>query len=138
MGIDRVAELGVDGLELSQRFLCCLQSAVEIRQAPFNRLLENAVGVLAFLMLRFDPAKVGVQHLNFDPALVGLDQFARGLLFGLLQRDLDLAQLDGKFGTQLILVRLNVGEGHGHRRLKLTRGELDGTIPQRWREHEGE
>ena len=89
-------------------------------------------------MLRFDPAKVGVQHLNFDPALVGLDQFARGLLFGLLERDLDLAQFDGEFGTQLILVRLNVGEGHGHRRLKLTRGELDGTIPQRWREHEGE
>ena len=138
MGGHRVAELGVDGIEVVQRLLRRLQPAVEIRQTPLDGLLENAVGVLAFLMLRFDPAKVGIQHLNFDAALIGFDQLARGLLLGLVERDLDLAELNGELGAELVLVRLNIGEGHGHRRLKLTRGELDGAVPQRWSEHEGE
>ncbi len=133
-----VAQLGIDGLEFGQGLLGRLQAAVEIRQAPLDGLLEDAVRVLRFLKLAFDAAEIIVQSLDLDAALIGFDQLARGLLLGLVERDLDLAKLDGVLGTELIFVGLDVGERHGHRRLEPARGELHGAVPQRRGKHEGE
>ena len=126
---DRVAQLGVHALKLGKRLLGRLEPAVEVGQATLDGLLQHAVRVLALLELALDRADLGAQHLNFDAALVRLDQLARSFLLGLVEGNLDLAQLDGERGAKLVLVGLDVDQRHRHGRFEPTRGEFDGAVP---------
>ena len=80
----------------------------------------------------------GLELGDLDAALVRLDELASGFVPGLVPRHLDAAKLDGELRAQLILVGLDIGDGHRHGRLDPPRGEADGPLPQRRGEHQGE
>ena len=138
MGRNRGAELGIDRFKLGKRFLCGFEPAVEIGKAALDGLLQHPVRVLVFLQLRLHRGEVDVEGGDFGAALIGLDQLARGLLSGLVERNLDFTQLDGELGAELILVGLDIVQGHRHGRLEPARGELHRAVPERRSERERE
>jgi hypothetical protein len=114
------------------------QALLEFRQPAADGLLEHPVRILLLLQPRLHPLHVGLEVADLDAALVRLDQLARRLFLGLVQRHLDAAKLDRIFGAELILVGLDVGDGHRHGRFDPLSGETDGAIPERRHQHQRE
>ena len=136
LGADSVAQLAIGGFKLGDHPLGSLDTALQVRQAAPDGLLQHAIGVLVLLHAPFDGGELFLEHNDLDAALIALDQLARGLVLGLFQRHLDPAQRDGKLRPELVLVGLNIDHRHWHRRLDPARGETHGAVPQRRGQHE--
>ena len=65
--------------------------------------MQHPVRIFVFLQLGLGRRQVSVEHGDLDAALVGLDELAGGLLLGFVERNLDLAQLNGELGAELVL-----------------------------------
>ncbi len=126
---DSAAQLGIGRFETGDRFPRRLEPTLELGQTAADGLLQHAVRVLFFLQAALDRLKLSLDLGDFDAALVGLHQFPGGLVLGLFQGDLDAAELDGEFRPELILLGLDIGEGHRHGRLDPPGGEAHGAVP---------
>jgi hypothetical protein len=132
-----IAEVVIGAFKRRDRLLRRFHPALELRQPPADRLLEDAVGVVSLLQAPLQAVGIGSKPRNLDAPLIRFDELTGGLVARPVEAHFEAAKLDGKLGAELILVGLNIGDRHRHGRLDPAPGQAHGAVPEGRHEHQG-